>query len=122
MKARNPLQIFWRLKLHKPVLEAEEETLVSLAMVKKVSRKANPTTATAAPATATATLLFPIPSAIFFTTQYPQKKNLSFAICTQVAQDWNLDNLAAPTSSTDVPDYEICGGNNPFRSKKTCKK
>jgi hypothetical protein len=42
----------------------------------------------------------------------------------KVAQDWNLDNLAAPTSSTDVPDYyEICGQTtHPFWSKKTCKK
>jgi hypothetical protein len=53
-------------------------------MVKKVSRKANPTTATAAPATATATLLFPNPSTIFFTTHNTQKI-LSFAIRTQVA-------------------------------------
>jgi hypothetical protein len=77
MRDRNPLQIFWRLKLHKPVLEAEEETPVSLAMVKKVSRKANPTTATAAPTTATATLLFPIPSTIFFTTHNTQIKKQS---------------------------------------------
>jgi hypothetical protein len=80
MRDRNPLQIFWRLELHKPALEAEE-TLVSLAMVKKVSRKANPTTATAAPATATATLLFPIPSTIFFTTHNTKKIYKKSLLC-----------------------------------------